>query len=456
MINGKILDIKVKNFRLFKDMDFDFTEKVGKAKSVIIIYGENGAGKSSITDLFSFLHDSIDTISNGNLFSSLFSEFGKEVPPQALIDSFIGDASRGSKDLIDKNKRIGSDNELMELSFTFFINGKLGKYSLSYNNQKLLSESLDYQASERMINIFSISDKSKGESCLNKTIFKDGDAKEKLLNSINQKFGLHSFLAILNQFIKDSNVGYIKDNISQSVLDVLRFFSSIVIYGNRFSIKPNFSSEKSLHLLSNPMGHHFSKSNAKYIERTTEALSLYLKSLYSRILRVEIVQDNNTVNGSSYSFYFIEKGADGKTIRVPFNKESTGTKNVVNLFASLFAASSGYMVVIDEIDEGIHDVLMKDIMESIIGDIEGQLIITTHNTLLMKTVSPKSIYLLNFEDGGERFYSLDEVNGRVPKDADVIGRYLKGLYGGVPYSSSLSMGAIKLALEERGDDVKKN
>lgn len=447
MVNGKFLSIKVKNFRLFNDMDFDFTEKANKAKNVVVIYGENGAGKSSIMGLFSFLRDSVETLSSPNWLSSSFSGFGEDIRPIDLIDSMISGACPGSLDLIEKNKRIGSGDELMELSFSFSLGEKLGKYVLSYDNQKLVMESLDFQVGERMTNVLSLSAKSEGDDCLSKTVFKDGEVKGKLLNNISQKFGLHSFLAILNDFVNGSNPDYIRNGIGPSVLDVLAFFSSLFIYGDLASPKWDLSSEKTFHLLSRPMSHHFSKLELKYIKRTSQALSLYLKSLYSRIIRVEIVP-NNDRGVDSFGFYFIEKGMGGETIHIPFDKESTGTKNVVNLFVSLFAASSGYMVAIDEIDKGIHDVLMKDIIESIASEIEGQLIITTHNTLLMKTVSPKSIYLLSFEGDEELFYSLDEVNGRVPKDADVIGRYLKGLYGGVPYSSSLTMAAIKLALQE--------
>lgn len=456
MVKGKFLDIKVKNFRLFKDMDFDFTEKANKAKNVVVIYGENGAGKSSITDLFSFLHDSITTIASGQILSSMFARLGKNAPSQEEIDSVFHDLNRDIKSLIGDNKRIGSNKELMEIVYSFSLDDKLGTYRLSFSDDRLVFESLDFQVNERGINVFSLSNDGNVNAILNKTVFKDGEVKDKLMDAIRQKFGIHSFLAILFDLVNESNSDYIESGVGRSVLTILSFFSSLIVYGDRGAAftKIGFSPEASLHLISDPTDSYLSKESARYLERTTRALSLYLKSMYSRIEKVEIVKNEAEPNGR-YGFFFIERGLDGKTIRIPFEEESTGTKNVVRLFVSLFAASSGYTVIIDEIDEGIHDVLMRDIMESIIGDIDGQLIITTHNTLLMKTVSPKSIYLLNFEGDKERFYSLDEVNGRVAKDADVIGRYLKGLYGGVPYSSGLSMGAIKLALQEGDGDDKK-
>ena len=48
---------------------------------------------------------------------------------------------------------------------------------------------------------------------------------------------------------------------------------------------------------------------------------------------------------------------------------------------------------IDEIDNGIHDVLMKNIIMSIKDEITGQLIITTHNTLLLEVLPKENIYI---------------------------------------------------------------
>lgn len=48
----------------------------------------------------------------------------------------------------------------------------------------------------------------------------------------------------------------------------------------------------------------------------------------------------------------------------------------------------GVTVVYDEIDNGIHDLLLKNILESMVDHITGQLIITTHNTICRKPSTP--------------------------------------------------------------------
>ena len=45
--------------------------------------------------------------------------------------------------------------------------------------------------------------------------------------------------------------------------------------------------------------------------------------------------------------------------------------------------------IFDEFDSGIHDILVKDIIENVYPSIKGQLILTTHNTYLLESDIPK-------------------------------------------------------------------
>ena len=44
--------IKLKNFKSFGDITFDLTDKNGNPKKLVLIYGENGIGKFSLSILY--------------------------------------------------------------------------------------------------------------------------------------------------------------------------------------------------------------------------------------------------------------------------------------------------------------------------------------------------------------------------------------------------------------------
>ena len=77
-----------------------------------------------------------------------------------------------------------------------------------------------------------------------------------------------------------------------------------------------------------------------------------------------------------------QKKINKKIVEVPFDLESTGTKKLLTLFPLFYSVAEGDVVFIDEIDTGIHDVLFAHIIKNIVDTSKGQLIFTTHNTLL--------------------------------------------------------------------------
>ena len=71
-------------------------------------------------------------------------------------------------------------------------------------------------------------------------------------------------------------------------------------------------------------------------------------------------------------------------IDVKYDLESCGTLGLLELLPHFVAANHDTVAVIDEIDNGIHDYLLKELIESIAPCIHGQLIFTTHNMLFLE------------------------------------------------------------------------
>ena len=113
-----------------------------------------------------------------------------------------------------------------------------------------------------------------------------------------------------------------------------------------------------------------------------EILSEFFKSINSNIKGVKYIT-TTIENKIDYKLY-MEKMIAGSYLLVDFDKESVGNHQLVRLLCQLLTACIGYAVILDEPDASIHDVLFKKIIQEIQGVITGQLIITTHNTMLME------------------------------------------------------------------------
>ena len=137
---------------------------------------------------------------------------------------------------------------------------------------------------------------------------------------------------------------------------------------------------------------------------------------------------------------FLKKLVGEKVIDIKYNNESTGTKKIIKLLPSFYNLSLGKTVVIDEIDEGIHDLMMRNILESINRSQNGQLITNTHNTLLMDSMPKNMIYILDVDDkGNKELLPITAYGERIQKNHSVRSKYLKGHYNGIPYSVNFEL-----------------
>ena len=82
--------------------------------------------------------------------------------------------------------------------------------------------------------------------------------------------------------------------------------------------------------------------------------------------------------------------------------------------------------------------MVKSLLETVEPYIKGQLIITTHNTLLINSMPKESIYIFNADkDANKELISLDEFPDRIQKNNSPQKKYLSGLLGGIPITNDI-------------------
>ena len=429
--------VKLRNYKSLVKLDVDFMEKKDKPKKLAIIYGENGVGKSNFATSFFTLNETMHTMSSVEEWDRILEiANSEEVDKEGyndFLERYIKDSYKNTKMIINEYKTIGSE-ENMILEFGFRIKRKNGYYKIEYNNEEIVSETLDYVLIKNQSCFFNITNNNKD---INKNIFTDNSYYKEFKDLVDKYWGKHSLLSILSYEIKDKKRNYVKNKIEKGFYDVFEYFQSIctkVISGNR----TEFGKVGLKHHIPRNLskGSIFIK-NEKYLDKAEKFIDYFFCKLYADIKKVYYEKEikNNKIN---YNL-IVKKNVYGKIIDVSFEKESTGTMNLLELIPYFISACEGQTVVIDELDKGIHDLLVDKILDNIIDYIKGQLIITTHNTLLIESRIPdKDIYVFNVNRNAEKeLVPITDFNGRIHKNINKRKRYLLGMYGGIPYMSDI-------------------
>ena len=153
---------------------------------------------------------------------------------------------------------------------------------------------------------------------------------------------------------------------------------------------------------------------------------------------------------------FLRKRIAGQIKEISIHQESTGTRKLIDELKPIVNVLYGFVSVYDEIDSNIHDLLMKNLLSSLADHIPegGQLIFTTHNTLLLEAIDPNFVYIINIDRDGSKEVSCcnDYDYKRIQQTNNLRNMYLKGMFGGIPYSTDIDFSFADSMNEEKSED----
>ena len=149
--------------------------------------------------------------------------------------------------------------------------------------------------------------------------------------------------------------------------------------------------------------------------------------------------------------------SDGNEARFEIRQESDGSQRVIDLlpaFLDLSDTGSKKVYVIDEIDRSLHSLLTRQLIEAYLGscssDSRAQLLITTHDVLLMdQSLLRRDEMWVTERDrtGNSTLFSFSDYKD-VRYDKDIRKSYLQGRLGGVP-----KILLKNIMIKRREDDV---
>ena len=442
--------VKAKNFKSLKDIEFNLNKTKTKTNKFISIYGENGSGKTNIVELFKLLQQLIMSRATDVAMNKVPKEFWKiqeEMSDQ--LPTEIRQIFELSLNL--KEYRMLEEEEPTEIEYGFKINDNDGFYYIKFDDE-IIEERLYYMAGKQRAYLFQINkENNRFIKNLNKNIFINEKYNEELIDGIDKYWGKYTFLSLLSFEAIEKNKNYIDNNISKNIMEVINKIWSMTVHVDKGALKIISDSLVKARKLNNIQKGIVKKDKLPEIKKYENVLNIFFTQAYADIKEVKY-KINEKEDRIHYELYFY-KMIGGKIKSIPSKLESDGTRRILNQFDTIIGSLLGETVIIDEIDNGIHDVLMKNIIMSIKDEITGQLIITTHNTLLLEILPKEYIYILSTDyNGNKTINSIKEYGIKIQKNNNARDLYFKGIFGGIPTTDYIDFEEIKYTLEDLEDN----
>lgn len=421
--------IRLQNFRSFGDIILDLTEKNGQPKNLAVIYGENGAGKSNLASAFVLLGELFSTMDVRDMYEEFLNQ--KAIFADESIENImrqkIKSGMRDMQAIINDYRMVGNDEPIV-VEYEFQIAGNTGKYSVSFGEDEIIYERLEYLLNKRKGVYFECSEAG---ISINPSVLKSKDLLNDIKASAKRFWGKHSILSIIVYQLFDKSKAYGLGNISDnfdSVLNLLSTVSSYVKIGMRRwdKLSSNIDVLESASAGKLPVGKEAQLDIAESIftKFFSSINSDIRKAYYRRTYNDKVV---------NYELMF-EKLIAGEYRQIEFSRESTGNHQILRVLCYLLTACIDGVVVIDEADSAVHDYLFKKVCEEISPFIGGQVVMTTHNTMLMESeFARNTTYFLSEDDIGNKVVkAISDYDKRTYLNNNIRNKYLNNEYGGLP------------------------
>jgi AAA15 family ATPase/GTPase len=427
--------VKIKNYKSLINLDVDLSAKKKQPKPLVVIYGENGVGKSNFATAFCTLCESLRTMLARTKLQKLIDKDKLEglIYDEEFI-KFIAENLKDTESIIKSCKTINS-TENMSLEFEFVIEGRQGRYLIEYDDSKIVHEKLEYVLNKNRTLFFEIAeDKIK----INEKIFTDGEYLKYFYDLLEKYNGKHSFLSILMFEDEGKADGYVIQRISERLYEVLLSFMLMSVrVKSAFGLERGFGA--SCYKVFKNLGEGvISIEDEEELNKAEKMVNEFFTLAYSDIKEAYYKREK-TDGKIKYSLFF-KKMMYGKIVDVSYELESTGTQALLQIMPFLLMSVEGKTVIIDELDTGIHDLLINNILCNISDSAKGQLIVTTHNTMFLESsdINPEYIYTFFVDkDANKELVPIVEFEDRTHPNLNYRNRYLKGMYGGIPFTRDI-------------------
>lgn len=401
----KIKKIKIQNLRNVRHGEIVLTvnfETFFKA-NVVGLYGQNGSGKTTIVDAFGLL--------------------------KALISGWITEIKLPSQE----KRLIMAGEDTASIEFEFLVENPFGTFFLNYYVELQEDQNRLYTTVERIA--YRENEKGKRSKILINVTEEDIHLRKANLSDMNEKMRIQ--LLVIHQLSKKQYTSFIfhkdlkpllQDRLSELEMQLLHnlaidFNRDLHVVNNQ-NIAPLFE-ERSM-----PFSIHLEKTRGsipynlkgpallpedtfnvlcEVIEQSNRVLSAIIPGL---TIKINVITKQMMDNGEKgVRFEFLSQRGERE---LPLRTESEGILKIISVLSVLIAVynNPNACVVIDELDSGVFEYLLGELLTVIDEDGKGQLIFTSHNLRVLEVLAIKNLWFTTTNE--ERRYmqlkGIKEVN----------------------------------------------
>ena len=426
--------ITLENFRSFDHIVFDLTEKGNVPKHLAVLYGENGAGKSNLMSAFVLLPELTRTMDVRDAYERLLTRDAifQDEKMEKVMREQMRHSLRDMSAIIKDYRMIDCEDPIVA-EYDFNINGNNGCYRVEFGQDEIVHERLEYVLNRRRGLYF---DCSSDGILINDTVIQGTNGKDFLVDvkeTAKRYWGKHSLLAILLYEMKDKSNAFGRDNVTENFNTVLREFrglSCAVSMGNKSW--EGLSSK--LQVLKRPLQGHLSLRRETELDYASDFFTQLFTSVDLSVRKIFYKKEFH--DDEIYYKLIEEKYIAGNYRRIDFERESAGNCQLLNISCYLLTACMGGVVILDEAEANIHDLLFQKLLEEIRPILKGQVIMTTHNTMLMEaSFAREATYILSVDPDNpsdKKIRCISDYRKRTYAANNIRNKYLNCEYGGVP------------------------
>ena len=426
--------ITLETFRSFDHIVFDLTEKGNVPKHLAVLYGENGAGKSNLMSAFVLLPELTRTMDVRDAYERLLTRDAifQDEKMEKVMREQMRHSLRDMSAIIKDYRMIDCEDPIVA-EYEFNINGNNGCYRVEFGQDEIVHERLEYVLNRRRGLYF---DCSSDGILINDTVIQGTNGKDFLVDvkeTAKRYWGKHSLLAILLYEMKDKSNAFGRDNVTENFNTVLREFrglSCAVSMGNKSW--EGLSSK--LQVLKRPLQGHLSLRRETELDYASDFFTQLFTSVDLSVRKIFYKKEFH--DDEIYYKLIEEKYIAGNYRRIDFERESAGNCQLLNISCYLLTACMGGVVILDEAEANIHDLLFQKLLEEIRPILKGQVIMTTHNTMLMEaSFAREATYILSVDPDNpsdKKIRCISDYRKRTYAANNIRNKYLNCEYGGVP------------------------
>ncbi len=402
----RISGIKLTNFKNVENGEIVITDdsKLDKA-SILGIYGQNGSGKTAIIDALKILQS---VLSDGGL-ENRFAEYISLNSESSQLDfTFILEDKDNSRVIdIDYSFQIEKANDNLDIQTYNDGHQKVHKIKIVNETLKFSMTSQDLKIKKQELII------TEGDKILipkTKLEILTDKNKDALLNLLVAK-KIASSTARSFIFCKESLETihtYCKEKLFVLILDALSNFGKLHLFvidtthtvlNSPNALVFNFNilganNEQQLGQILVPLGNNAIILEEAFfvVEKIIENMNIVLGKLIPG-LTIKIINNGNIIIGKGQKGCRVQLLSHKNGNDIPLRYESEGTKKIVAVLQLLINMYSNpsTTVVIDELDAGVFEYLLGQLLEIISEKGKGQLIFTSHNLRPLETLDKSFI-----------------------------------------------------------------